>query len=270
MSKGAKLIEQERLRQIQQEGWTAGHDDRHDNGELIEAAGAYLQGATKAYVFCPVPYVRSRWPFEAKSSPECKQHDHWKNLVIAGAFITAELDRLDRAGKLPKIDELRTQVQFKPGDRVQLKEDHKSTPGSLWDGALDFLVAGAKATVAEPELVGAVTVDTATDNTPTIAVEFDDDPEDGQFHFSASKFSPIDSASSAPEDCDPLVQPGQYWKKTSTQPFTSSWPDAVCIVVPDCPCHEIINVVITRPSKDIGKRYYFQKDDLLKSYELQG
>lgn len=39
MSEGIQLIAEERVRQIEQEGWTPEHDDEHADGELAIAAG---------------------------------------------------------------------------------------------------------------------------------------------------------------------------------------------------------------------------------------
>ena len=91
MKSGVELIAAERERQIQIEGWTAGHDDKHTNGELSRAAAAYcLRGRDPASIGPPM-----FWPFA---------EDYWKpggrirSLVKAGALIAAEIDRLKRSG----------------------------------------------------------------------------------------------------------------------------------------------------------------------------
>ncbi len=90
-------IHEERHRQIIKEGWTLAHDDEHGNGELGRAAAAYaLQNAAKSYS----DGVSERlmiaanvaWPFEGQP----KLHAPRRALVIAGAFILAEIERLDR------------------------------------------------------------------------------------------------------------------------------------------------------------------------------
>lgn len=86
---GIELIAAERARQISDDGWTAGHDDRHIGRELALAARTYLSRAidpneNPAY-----------WPWDAtwwKPST-----DPVRNLVKAGALIAAEIDRLQRA-----------------------------------------------------------------------------------------------------------------------------------------------------------------------------
>ncbi len=100
MKTGIQLIEQERLRQITQEGWTAEHDDRHTSGELSMAAMCYA-----AYVGNTLhPDTQGDGDWDIKP-PEWWPWDGswWKpkldpvdNLVKAGALIAAEIDRLLR------------------------------------------------------------------------------------------------------------------------------------------------------------------------------
>lgn len=97
---GVDLIATERQRQIEEEGWTAEHDDEHDNGELASAATAYA-GAPGRWK--PDEYtgtVAARTPMYWPWSPKW-----WKptgnavgDLVKAGALIAAEIDRLQRRG----------------------------------------------------------------------------------------------------------------------------------------------------------------------------
>ena len=97
---GCNLIVLERLRQVQEEGWSAEHDDQHGDGELVEAARAYCRAANGGYAG---QYLRPNsgfapadWPFERSSwKPGL---DPIRNLVKAGALIAAEIDRLERAG----------------------------------------------------------------------------------------------------------------------------------------------------------------------------
>lgn len=82
-------IRAERLRQINAEGWTAEHDDEHNNGEMALAAGCYA-------VHDHYPgYVENMWPWDStwwKPTPD----DRRRELVKAGALIVAEIERLDR------------------------------------------------------------------------------------------------------------------------------------------------------------------------------
>ena len=90
---GVELIAAERERQVSAEGWSADHDDAHDDNQLAEAAMCYA---------CP-PDVDLRedgpplgWPWEYtwwKPTPD----DRIRELVKAGALLAAEIDRLQRA-----------------------------------------------------------------------------------------------------------------------------------------------------------------------------
>ena len=98
ITQGADLIKAERQRQIEQEGWTPEHDaDEHENGELVNAARAYLMaalvanGGDAASLSAPL----NMWPWEPSWwKPSA---DSVRNLVKAGALIAAEIDRLQRA-----------------------------------------------------------------------------------------------------------------------------------------------------------------------------
>ena len=96
-------IAAERRRQIEQEGWSAEHDDEHDNGELSRAASCYAWVAS-AYIDhrhldCiqdELLQVPAEWP------PDW--HPKWwkptmarRDLIKAAALIVAEIERLDRA-----------------------------------------------------------------------------------------------------------------------------------------------------------------------------
>lgn len=90
-SGGAGLIAIERQRQITEEGWTAEHDDRHTNESLTEASYCYaMRGDHPMYATRPP----ASWPWDRQW---WKPKDHIRNLVIAGALIAAEIDRLRRA-----------------------------------------------------------------------------------------------------------------------------------------------------------------------------
>jgi hypothetical protein len=106
MKTGAELITQERRRQIEVEGWSAGHDEQHARMQLTKAAICYifvaneilkLPHAAKAIESArlQVPdLIQTLWPWA----------EHWwkptadpvRNLVKAGALIAAEIDRLQR------------------------------------------------------------------------------------------------------------------------------------------------------------------------------
>lgn len=83
---GVQLIQNERERQIDFEGYTAEHDDQHKEDQLAIAAAHY---ATPDWCVTP------RWPFRREDNKKGK-HDRIRELAIAGALIAAEIDRLAR------------------------------------------------------------------------------------------------------------------------------------------------------------------------------
>jgi hypothetical protein len=90
MSTALSDVMAERLRQINEEGWTPAHDDAHSNGELARAAACYATSAVPVYLANPP----ALWPWDASW---WKPKDARRDLIRAGALIIAELDRLQRA-----------------------------------------------------------------------------------------------------------------------------------------------------------------------------
>lgn len=90
-------IANERFRQIEDEGWTPEHDDKHTKGEMAEAAASYCRSAARPKLFERKPgaafSIPMNWPWS---------RDWWKpknpraDLVRAGALIVAEIERHDR------------------------------------------------------------------------------------------------------------------------------------------------------------------------------
>lgn len=84
----------ERFRQIEQEGWSADHDDEHQSGELARAGGCYADRA--GVMDRSMSGVPQRWPWS---------YDWWKpagfrrDLVKAAALIIAEGEKFDRNRK---------------------------------------------------------------------------------------------------------------------------------------------------------------------------
>lgn len=107
---GAELIAIERQRQMDVEGWTPEHDDRHLKGALLEAAQCYADRAAVCAVEKRrrgdgVPFWLTgtplSWPWAA---------EYWKptddpirDLVKAGALIAAEIDRRRRLDETPSL-----------------------------------------------------------------------------------------------------------------------------------------------------------------------
>lgn len=91
-------IAAERKRQVESEGWSAEHDDKHDHGEMRNAAAAYAMTPSARQVSKLNMYhgdtIRDRiWPW---SREWWKPKDHRRDLVRAGALIIAEIERMNR------------------------------------------------------------------------------------------------------------------------------------------------------------------------------
>jgi hypothetical protein len=82
---GALLIMEERSRQEEDEGYSEDHDREFVNEELAQAAAFYAipEKYGEMLVF---------WPF--KEPHKKHKHGRIRQLVIAGALIAAEIDRL--------------------------------------------------------------------------------------------------------------------------------------------------------------------------------
>jgi hypothetical protein len=110
---GLDLIEKERQRQILTEGWTPEHDDEHSQGELALAAACYAApeaifvhreeesaffsgntGDRGDRRLLPEGYYNA-WPWDAEWDKRSR-HDRLRQLVIAGALIAAEIERILR------------------------------------------------------------------------------------------------------------------------------------------------------------------------------
>lgn len=88
---GAALIAAERLRQVTGEGWTAGHDQHHDSGELARAGACYALHAAGLRSLDGQP-IGTAWPWPSwEFEPS---GDRLRTLVKAGSLIAAEIDRL--------------------------------------------------------------------------------------------------------------------------------------------------------------------------------
>lgn len=100
---GAELIAAERQRQIEQEGYNAEHDDKHNlTFELANAASVYCRMATagektrQAIIEKPHNYG---WPWDVecfKPGDETAFSSRVEQLTKAGALIAAQIDSLKR------------------------------------------------------------------------------------------------------------------------------------------------------------------------------
>lgn len=102
MKNGIEVIAEERLRQINDENWSAEHDDQFKAEELARAAAAYAlpdkfrdklkNGRPKLF-----PFSVHWWKPASFSEKEGKYIlDRKRQLAKAGALIAAEIDRLIR------------------------------------------------------------------------------------------------------------------------------------------------------------------------------
>ncbi len=97
---GAQLIAAERKRQIAQERWTKKHDrEEHPHGALAIAAACYAVNKIDRPL---LPFVALKtssgieldaFPFERRFDKR-EKHDRLRSLIIAGALIAAEIDRI--------------------------------------------------------------------------------------------------------------------------------------------------------------------------------
>ncbi|MEE8551443.1 MAG: hypothetical protein V3T08_09360 [Gemmatimonadota bacterium] len=89
---GVELIAAERLRQVEEEGWDADHDSGHDGAELAVAAAELALDGTGLWI--------GAWGGEdmcgsiAKFGCQGISPNRLRRLVIAGALIAAEIDRV--------------------------------------------------------------------------------------------------------------------------------------------------------------------------------
>lgn len=89
-----QLILQERDRQIAK-GYTREHDDEHGSGEIALAAACFAAGedlVTDGAIEAGV------WPWKGQAFDALEGKSRLEQLVIAGALIVAEIERLQRAG----------------------------------------------------------------------------------------------------------------------------------------------------------------------------
>lgn len=98
LSQAAQDVLAERRRQIEVEGWTPEHDDRHNEQSMSIAAACYvLNGTMPTRVGPQRVSLEHLWRWTGWSVTWFKPKDRRTDLVRAGALILAELERLDRA-----------------------------------------------------------------------------------------------------------------------------------------------------------------------------
>jgi hypothetical protein len=87
---GIRLVESERLRQLDAKRYDAAHDDQLCHGELLDMACWFVSGDSSAL----------EWPWEDDAPEHLSRVD---DLIRAAALICAEIDRRLRAGERPTI-----------------------------------------------------------------------------------------------------------------------------------------------------------------------
>lgn len=100
MKTGIELIAEERKRQVEEEGWTPEHDDKHEGGSLAVAGACYALEIASGYTgkYRSEMYQQCAdvcWPWD-ESWWKPSTDDPVRQLVKAGALIAAEIDRLQR------------------------------------------------------------------------------------------------------------------------------------------------------------------------------
>lgn len=137
MKSGTQLIAEERQRQIEVEKWDNKHDADYKEGEMMGAAGCYIANALskhresvnhtnqsplakfQIYDFGELDFLvnsgdrgdrsirkagwRDGWPWSIEWDKR-KKHDIQRSLVIAGALIAAELDKINNVAAASPLE----------------------------------------------------------------------------------------------------------------------------------------------------------------------
>lgn len=90
MSHAVNDVLAERRRQVEEEGWSAEHDDQHADGSLAQAAACYALNSQEIKIKCG---DYTLWPWAKKW---WKPKDRRRDLVRAAALLIAEIERMDR------------------------------------------------------------------------------------------------------------------------------------------------------------------------------
>jgi hypothetical protein len=96
---GIEMIANERRRQLEVKGYGPEHDDLHVDGELAVAAACYAMAGDEAAIsraaVMDVETLEDAFPWGADCDNRGEK-GRIRELVIAGALIAAEIDRLLR------------------------------------------------------------------------------------------------------------------------------------------------------------------------------
>ncbi len=95
---GIELIAAERLRQVEEKGWSAEHDQTHTDGELVMVAAEVALDGTGISIDITSQFDGpDPWEIKAKHGYLGWAPDPVRKLAIAGALIAAEIDRIQGA-----------------------------------------------------------------------------------------------------------------------------------------------------------------------------
>lgn len=93
MKTGIELISQEREEQIVKHNYSIQEDVEYNDGQQLPTAAMLLiEGGMKAEAICPSEWGKEKWIKMVNKS-------YKDRLVIAGALIAAEIDRLQSASE---------------------------------------------------------------------------------------------------------------------------------------------------------------------------
>lgn len=95
---GSAAIAEERLRQMQVEGWTPAGDDQYTDGQMGRAAMVYVALAEGA----SFEQAAKDWPWD-RAWLKHDAADPARSLVKAGALIAAEYDRMKRIKQISHV-----------------------------------------------------------------------------------------------------------------------------------------------------------------------
>ena len=92
----------ERVRQVQDKGYSPRHDNEHDNQELTDAAIAYAFGGLKLKTSDPTQPLEITCDW--LTDEQIRRKPRIRQLEIAAALIVAEIERLERASKTRPLE----------------------------------------------------------------------------------------------------------------------------------------------------------------------
>jgi hypothetical protein len=92
LSSGARAVLTERVRQVEEEGWTPEHDDEHDEGMLAQLGACYALHAAGQKDWWIRHYLLGH-----EQQSWFKPREMRRDFVRAAALLLAEIERLDRA-----------------------------------------------------------------------------------------------------------------------------------------------------------------------------